>query len=118
MLTAYIQQRIPATQKQAYMAARKKEIARTADHFTATFLLYANSKHPESVRTHHLSSVMQEAADLGVWLFEQPCGFEFIWDDAADGQVIVFPVMAKAYDEHGRRLRVKQKMVDAVTTDW
>lgn len=114
MLTAYMYRRMPENQKQAYTAARKREIVRTVKRFTATFLPYSNPLHPEEVRTRHLIDVMQGAADLGIWLFEQPCGFEFVWDVAAS-RIVVSPAMVKVADEQGRRLQVEQKMVDAET---
>lgn len=115
MLTAHIQRTIPALERQEYTNTRNKHIAVAADTFTVTFRLYANQQYTESSRLRHLTNVLQEAADLGVWLFSQPCEFEFVWTAAEEGKFAVFPAMVKTYDEDGRRLAVKQDMVHAVT---
>ncbi|KAK2883392.1 hypothetical protein FQN49_000032 [Arthroderma sp. PD_2] len=115
MLTSHGYRGVSAAQRQAYLTSRKEKISSVAKRFTTTFRFHANPQHPESVRTRHLASMMEDAADLGVWLFEQPCGFEFIWDDAVVGKITVYPAMEKTHDEQGRRLQVKQNMVKADT---
>ena len=99
-----------------YAAARDRCIVSTVEAFTTAFSIYRNSQRSEFEQARHLADVMHAAADLGVWLFEQPCGFEFVWHNATEGQVVVLPAMVKVCDEQGRQLRVAQRMVDAVTT--
>lgn len=114
MLTAYGYRGVSATQKQVHKAERKKEISKAVEKFTSAFRFCASVQHSEPVRKRHLTSVMENAADLGIWLFEQPCGFEFIWRDTGVGEILVSPAMVKVHDEQGRGLLIQQNMVEAV----
>ncbi|EEQ28687.1 hypothetical protein McanMca71_001237 [Microsporum canis] len=113
MLTAHGYRGIPTTQKQAYISARGKDISRAVETFTTAFRSYASPHHPESERIRHLTKVMEDAAELGIWLFEQPCGYEFIWDDVPAGKVVVSPAMVKVFDEQGRQLKVTKTIIKA-----
>lgn len=61
---------------------------------------------------------MEDAAELGIWLFEQPCGFEFIWGNLAAGQVVVSPAVVKVSDEHGKPLQATKTVVKADTAGY
>ncbi|EFR02006.1 hypothetical protein MGYG_05009 [Nannizzia gypsea CBS 118893] len=118
MLSAYGYRGVSATQKQAYKATRNEKISRVVKKFTAAFQAYASLQYPESARIRHLTSVVEDAADLGIWLFEQPCGFDFIWDKAAVGKISISPAMVKVSDENGQHLHVEQEMVESTIVSY
>ncbi|EFR01563.1 hypothetical protein MGYG_04565 [Nannizzia gypsea CBS 118893] len=113
MLTAHWYRGAPDTQKQAYLSTRAENISKVVDAFTSAFRPYANPHHPEPERIRHLTKVMEDAADLGIWLFEQPCEFEFAWGNVTAGQVVVSPAVVKVTDEQGTLLPVTKTVVKA-----
>ncbi|KAJ9485233.1 hypothetical protein VN97_g8124 [Penicillium thymicola] len=50
-----------------------------AEEFTKAFEPYSNSQFAEDDRLRHLATISKSAADLGIWLFSQPCSFKFQW---------------------------------------
>ncbi|EZF30586.1 hypothetical protein H101_05786 [Trichophyton interdigitale H6] len=118
MLTARSYRGVPDTQKQKYLSTRAGNISKAVDAFTAAFRPFANPQHLESERIRHLAKVMEDAAELGIWLFEQPCGFEFIWGNLAAGQVVVSPAVVKVSDEHGKPLQATKTVVKADTAGY
>ncbi|OAL67081.1 hypothetical protein A7C99_1496 [Trichophyton rubrum] len=116
MLTASSYRGMPDAQKQAYLSTRAENISKAVDAFTAAFRLFANPQYLESERIRHPTKVMEDTAELGIWLFEQPCGFEFIWSNLAAGQVVISPTVVKVSDEHGELLQATKTIVKADTS--
>ncbi|RHZ63244.1 uncharacterized protein CDV56_108745 [Aspergillus thermomutatus] len=110
MLTAYLYRHQQATRD-----ADEHAIDRLTERFVDTFTGYANSAHTRSERLQHLKSVASAAADLGRWLFAQPCAFEFVWDYAGRQGVVITPRVVKVCDEQGRRLSVPQVMAEGTS---
>ncbi|KAJ5738038.1 hypothetical protein N7493_001193 [Penicillium malachiteum] len=80
--------------------------------FTATFATFRSGDFPQSEQLAHLNSVVNAAFDLGIWLFAQPCTFQFDWQSGNTGkQLVIFPSVIKVCDEHGRRLNTPQMVV-------
>lgn len=117
MLTAHLHNRDRSSEEQL-AAARGHATTSLAQSFTSTFAPYSDAHFAESDRLDHLASVLRAAADLGVWLFAQPCSFGFRWSPrsgpAAD-RIAVFPAVVKVGDELGRRLLVQQVLAEEVT---
>ncbi|PGH19082.1 hypothetical protein AJ79_00116 [Helicocarpus griseus UAMH5409] len=117
MLTAFVQRELSTTEKQSFVDSRNKHIANTIGIFNAAFGSYANPQYTDSERTGHLTRLIRAATDLEIFLFCQPCGFEFSWQESSAGQTVILPAVVKISDEHGCRLETDQIMVDAVTVD-
>ena len=87
-----------------------------AQEFTSTFSSYKNPEFSDSERLQHLSSTIEAASKLGIWLFSQPCLFTFDWKagstNSTDDSLIIFPAVVKVCDERGRRLEVPTKIVE------
>lgn len=96
------------------LAVRNEVIANIADDFNRTFAPYGDSRFSQMDRFSHLQSVVREASRLGIWLFSQPCSFEFRWSMASDksNSITVLPSVIKLYDEQGRRLVVPQTVLN------
>lgn len=92
-------------------------ITSLAQNFTSKFSPYKNPEFSGSDAVTHLTSVVKAASDYGSWLFAQPCLFEFHWKarnaDFTHDQIIIFPMVVKTCDEHGRRLEIPQTIVEA-----
>lgn len=119
MLTAHVHNRDRSSEEEQLAAAARGDAATSlAQTFTSAFAQYSDAHFAESDRLDHLASVLRAAADLGVWLFAQPCSFGFRWSprsgSAAD-RVAVFPAVVKVGDELGRRLLVQQVLAEEVT---
>ncbi|PWY64725.1 hypothetical protein BO94DRAFT_579956 [Aspergillus sclerotioniger CBS 115572] len=85
-----------------------------AGGFTQAFAPFHNPQLSEADRQRHLSSVVRECAELSVWLFTQPCSFNFVWT-SSPGSIVIFPAVVKTSDEQGNPLPVSQKMVEETT---
>ncbi|GIJ87126.1 hypothetical protein Asppvi_006030 [Aspergillus pseudoviridinutans] len=110
MLTAYLYQH-----QQAARDVDDHAIDRLAERFVDTFAGYANPAHTRAERVQHLKSVASAAAELGRWLFAQPCAFEFLWDYPGKQGMVITPRVVKICDEQGRRLSVPQVMAQGTS---
>ncbi|KAF4237374.1 hypothetical protein CNMCM8980_005562 [Aspergillus fumigatiaffinis] len=110
MLTAYLYQR-----QQAARDVDEHTISRLAELFVDSFTWYANPAHTRAERVQHLKSVASAAAELGRWLFAQPCAFEFVWDYPGRQGMVITPRVVKLCDEQGRRLAVPQVMAEGTS---
>ncbi|PWY71418.1 hypothetical protein BO83DRAFT_362840 [Aspergillus eucalypticola CBS 122712] len=93
-------------------AAAQRNIAALAENFSEAFAIYQDPELSDADRRRHLASVVREAAQLSVWLFTQPCSFNFSWSAPSPGSVVVLPAVIKISDERGDILPVPQKMVE------
>lgn len=82
-----------------------------AGQFTAAFNPYSFPSFTPEERTSHLETLACSAVDLGVWLFSQPCAFEFDWG-AATGEIRVVPRVLKVADEKGGLLVTPQVLIE------
>lgn len=82
--------------------------------FATAFAPYIDANFTVEDQLDHLTSVVRAAADLGTWLFSQPCSFGFRWTSLVTplDQVIIFPAVFKDGDEQGRPLRVPHTLVE------
>jgi hypothetical protein len=115
MLTAYLNTKYPSVASEQ----TDEYISSLASDFTTTFAKYKNPDFPDSEREAHLTSVIKAASGLGVWLFAQPCLFQFDWRsdliERGQSQLPIFPSVVKVCDEHGRPLKTHQMIVAGKT---
>ncbi|GFF50195.1 hypothetical protein IFM46972_08988 [Aspergillus udagawae] len=109
-LTAYLHQH-----QQAARDVDDHAIDRLAERFVDTFAGYASPAHTRAERLQHLRSVASAAAELGRWLFAQPCAYEFVWDRPGRQGMAITPRVVKVCDEQGRRLAVPQVMAEGTS---
>lgn len=83
-----------------------------AGQFTAAFNPYSFPSFTPEERISHLETLACSAAGLGVWLFSQPCAFEFDWKSAGTGEISVIPRVLKVADEKGVPLAAPQVLID------
>lgn len=96
------------------LAVHNEVITKIADDFNQTFAPYGDPRFTKADRIAHLHTIVREASRLGVWLFAQPCSFEFHWSmpSKTGSQITVLPSVIKIYDEQGRHLAVPQTVLD------
>ena len=115
MLTVHLQQRA-SLENPSSTGPQHRAIESTVETFVTAFSTYASPQHQRAERVRHLTEVMLAAAELGVWLFAQPCEFRFVWDSSAVGgeHIVVLPAVTKVSDERGNPLLVAQDVVKPV----
>lgn len=113
MLTSFLYARKHRAQKTS-RAIQEDLITEFAKGFTETFTSYSDPQYSETDRLAHLTSVSRAAAELGLWLFSQPCSFDFLWSPFKPivNQVAVLPAVVKSYDEWGGKLDVPQMLLE------
>ncbi|KAJ5930552.1 hypothetical protein N7466_006045 [Penicillium verhagenii] len=100
----------------AQLEAQNDSITRFANAFTEAFTPYSDPQFNEADRLVHLTSVCRAAAELGTWLFSQPCFFELGWGPtSSSSKIIIFPQFVKTCDEQGNSLAVPQTLLQPVT---
>lgn len=116
MLTSYLYAR-NGRASPAQLEAQEHSITYFANAFTKTFAPYSDPRFNEADRLAHMTSVTRAAFDLGVWLFSQPCSFDFRWSTAVSmtNQVVVLPAVVKTCDERGARLAAPQTLLEEFT---
>ncbi|KAL4864548.1 hypothetical protein BDV12DRAFT_9932 [Aspergillus spectabilis] len=113
MITAYLYDQSSQRRDATKMAARSQAARAFADEFSSAFSAYAQPAFSESDRAVHLSKLANSAAELGIWLFAQPCTFDFVWQKSSS-EITVSPKVVKTFDERGARLAMPQVLIEPV----
>ncbi|KAL3442443.1 hypothetical protein BJX65DRAFT_298970 [Aspergillus insuetus] len=113
MITAYLYDQSSQTKDATKINARTQAARAFADEFSSAFSAYAQPAFSESDRVVHLTKLANSAAELGIWLFAQPCTFEFVWKKSSS-EITVSPKVVKTFDERGARLAVPQVLIEPV----
>ncbi|KAL4936967.1 hypothetical protein BDV06DRAFT_203890 [Aspergillus oleicola] len=88
-----------------------------ATDFTQSFAPYGITTSSPPERESHFASLARLTANLGTWLFSQPCAFEFFWgvNGNQNGDAfLVTPGVVKVADENGTRLAKPQVLIEGV----
>ena len=83
------------------------KIAEMVHTISTAFSPWKNTKYSDEQRTQSLAAILEEAANLGIWLFGQPSELRFRWSvhgEAGPREVVVAPGLAKVTDEQGTLL--------------
>lgn len=113
MLTAHL--RPHPSQDTAYIFERDRNIKRIVELFSEAFAPWRNPRHRAEERNQSLSALLKEAADLGIWMFAQPCTLQFRWPDPRETdpyKIAVAPALVKTTDAKGRVLGQPLVLVD------
>ncbi|KAL3432664.1 hypothetical protein BDV09DRAFT_205806 [Aspergillus tetrazonus] len=113
MVTAHLYNQDAYNKGPTHTAARDQAASSLAADFTAAFFPYALTTFSQSDRVSHLGKLAISTAELGIWLFSQPCTFEFVWNKSQD-EFTVVPQVIKTFDEQGNRLPRPQVLIEAV----
>ena len=114
VLNAYL--RPNPTENTLYTAHRDSQITELTQTFSRSLAGWKNPKYNDDDRMRHLSAVIIEAADLGIWLFSQPSGLEFRWSRYGENEIEIAPALVKVTDEKGHKLAKYQVVVKATTS--
>lgn len=118
VMTAYLRPD-PATDA-AYIAQRDKQISNTVQSFGKAFAPWKSTGYKDEERARSLSAILEDAANLGIFLFSQPSTLNFHWPSSSEvgpGRIIVSPALVKTTDEKGQTLVEAQVMVKKVVLD-
>ena len=105
------------TRDAAYVAQRDRQIKETVQSFAKAFAPWKITGYKDEERARSLSSILEDAASLGIFLFSQPSTLEFHWPAAGEvrsGGIVVSPALLKVTDEKGHNLVEAQIMVEVV----
>lgn len=123
MFTAHIYAQTQANSNDPGHDADRNQAAEfLAARFTAAFRPYSFPSFTVEERVEDLRGLAISAADLGVWLFSQPCAFEFVWETGrssgigagtgSSGEFSVVPKLVKVGDGEGVRLATPQVLFE------
>lgn len=118
VMTAYL--RPDPTKDAAYIVQRDRQVSDTVHSFAKAFAPWKSTGYKDEERARSLSAILEDAADLGIFLFSQPSTLEFHWPPASEvgpGRVAVSPALVKTSDEKGHDLVEAQVMVNKVVLD-
>ncbi|KAL4976091.1 hypothetical protein BDW66DRAFT_166816 [Aspergillus desertorum] len=113
MVTAHLYNQSVYSKEPTHTVARDQAASSLATDFTSAFFPYALATYSESDRVSHLGKLAISTAELGIWLFAQPCTFEFVWEKG-QSEFTVAPQITKTFDEQGKRLPRPQVLMEAV----
>lgn len=116
--TAYL--RPDPTKDAAYIAQRDAQIRNSVQSFTKAFGPWKNTGYKDEERTRSLTAILEDAANLGIFLFSQPSTLKFHWpapSEVRPGKIVVSPALVKTTDEKGGELAEPQIMVDHAVLD-
>lgn len=117
-MTAYL--RPDPTKDAAYIAQRDGQIREIVQSFAKAFAPWKNTGYKDEERARSLSAILEDAANLGIFLFSQPSTLKFHWPTSSEvrpGKIVVSPALIKITDEKGGELVEAQVMVDQVVLD-
>jgi hypothetical protein len=114
MLTANMSSGSVDNQEATSVSPPGNAISALAESFNTAFAPYSDPHYSDADRLSHLKSVVRAAAELGAWLFAQPCSFEFRWTSLVTplNQVIILPAVVKVGDEQGHPIPVPHTLVE------
>lgn len=118
VMTAYL--RPDPTKDAAYIAQRNRQISDTARSFARAFAPWKSTGYKDEERARSLSAILEDAANLGIFLFSQPSTLKFHWPTSSEvgpGKMVVSPALVKTTDEKGEALVEAQVIVDKVVLD-
>lgn len=113
LLTVYL--RATPSQDPEYIAERDQKIGVATQTFSRAFRPWWNAKYTEDQRARSLFTILQSAADLGIWMFSQPFELQFEWPKQEVSKLVVLPALLKTTDERGQYLAEPQIILRAVT---
>jgi hypothetical protein len=112
MLTSHLYTR-GQTSQSTDLVVHNENIMKLADDFNRTFAPYGDPRFSDADRLAHIHTIVRQASRLGIWLFSQPCSFDFHWSMVSkSNQITLLPSVVKIYDEQGRHLAVPQRLLD------
>ncbi len=117
-MTAYL--RPDPTKDAAYISQRDRQISDFVKSFAKAFAPWKSTGYKDEERARSLSAILEDAANLGIFLFSQPSTLKFQWPASSEvkpGKIVVSPALLKSTDEKGRDLAEAQIMVDQVVLD-
>ncbi|KAL4738948.1 hypothetical protein BDV11DRAFT_170567 [Aspergillus similis] len=117
MVTAHLYNQGANNKDQTHTVARDQAAGSLAADFTSAFSPYALATYSESDRVSHLGKLAISTAELGIWLFGQPCTFEFVWNKG-QSEFTVVPQITKTFDEQGKRLPRPQVLMEAAQENY
>ena len=103
-----------------YISKRDRQISDMVQSFARAFAPWKSTRYKDEERARSLSAILEDAANLGIFLFSQPSTLNFYWQAASDirsGKVVVSPALLKIADENGAKLAEARIMVDQVIQD-
>ena len=118
VLTTYL--RPDPARDAAYIAQRNRQINDTVQSFGRAFAPWKSTGYKDEERARSLSAILEEAANLGIFLFSQPSTLIFTWPSTSEmgpSRIIVSPALVKTTDEKGQELAEAQVMVKQVVAD-
>ena len=118
VMTAYL--RPEPTTDTTYVAQRDKKIEDTVRILAKAFAPWKSNSYKDEERGQHLSAILEDAANLGIFLFSQPSTLAFHWpssNDVGSGRIAVWPALMKTTDEKGQSLAEAQVMINKKVLD-
>ena len=100
-----------------YMSKRDKQISDMVQSFATAFAPWKSTGYKDEERARSLSAILEDAANLGIFLFSQPSTLNFYWPAAGEirpGKIVVSPALLKTADENGGKLAEAWIMVDQI----
>lgn len=117
-MTAYLR---PDPIKDAtYINRRDRQINDAVLSFANAFAPWKNTGYKDEERARSLSAILEDAANLGIFLFSQPSTLGFHWPSSSElgpGRIVVSPALEKRSNEKGQELVEAQAMVNMVVLD-
>ena len=113
VLTAYL--RPSPADDRAYLAERRKFINSVIRAVTEAFRPWRNAKYTEAERDRSLAAILEESADLGIFIFSQRSLLQFRWpkpNELGTTKVAVTPAFVRMTDERGNPLSEGQVLID------
>lgn len=115
LLTAYL--RPKPSQDPTYISERDQRINEIVEVFSRAFAPWKSLKYSDEDRVQSLSATLKDAADLGLFMFEQPPDLQFQWSKQSEvgtNRIAIAPALIKLTDEKGNTLLEPQVMLKSV----
>ena len=98
----------------SYLTRRDRQIDDFSGTFTLAFHPWSDPKVPTKTLKRSLTSILKNAAELGLFLFSQPRDLQFRWFGSGSGAPKVLanlPALVMVADERGRKLAKPRTLV-------
>lgn len=99
-----------------YLAERDRRVAQSVHAFLQAFTPWMKPRYTHKDRSLALTTILQEATGLGIFLLSQPQELTMVWprgSELAAGALALSPALEKVTDEYGQPLASPQTLVSA-----
>ncbi|KAF2728584.1 hypothetical protein EJ04DRAFT_516500 [Polyplosphaeria fusca] len=96
-----VQLHASAISERSNTPSRHSDMREAAEHFSLTFFPWANPQSGDQEKDDDLVQIIKTALDLNLWLYGQPCSYDFVWETTSRRGLVIAPQIVRLSEVSG-----------------